>query len=293
MQPKLEERLRIGELSRRVGATPAVLRVWERRYGVLEPQRSEKGYRLYSTADLRRATEMQAHIARGVAPAQAAELARAGEAGDPVARVTSGIAPDLLVRLRRTLATYDGAIADALVEQSLLTLGLAGAIQTVLLPFLRDVGSCWERAEISVGQEHFATAVIRRRLERFTAGWEQGGSRSALLTCPPGEQHDLGLLCFGLALRHYHGWGITYLGSDTPVRDVIDAAHTLRPDAVVSSSITPAHFFRSAAQWGELSADFVVAIGGAGASARLARTLRAEYLNGDPVSAASRLAATA
>lgn len=283
--------LRIGELSRRVGATPAVLRVWERRYGLLEPRRSDKGYRLYSSEDVRRATEMQAHIASGVAPAQAAELARTGQAGDSVARLGSGIAPDLLIRLQRTLATYDGATADALVEQSVLTLGLAGAIQTVFLPFLRHVGDCWARAEIGVGQEHFATAILRRRLNRIAADWDRDGTRLALLACPAGEQHDLGLLCFGLSLRHYHRWRISYLGADTPPRDLLDAALALRPDAVVASSITPAHFFHSAAYWRKLSADFVVGIGGAGAGARLAKALGAQYLNGDPVDAAARLAA--
>src|SRR5215210_1091416 len=99
MATQVVEPLRIGELSRRVGASPQVLRVWERRYALLEPQRSANGYREYSSEDLRRATEMQAHIARGVAPAQAAELAKAGQVGDPVARITSAIAPELLARL--------------------------------------------------------------------------------------------------------------------------------------------------------------------------------------------------
>ena len=284
------EPLRIGELSRRVGASPQVLRVWERRYGLLEPQRSANGYRVYSSEDLRRATEMQAHIARGVAPVQAAELAKAGQAGDPVARITSAIAPELLARLRRTLGSYDGADADAVVEQSLLTLGLAGAIQTVFMPFLREVGQCWARAEISVAQEHFATNVLRRRLDRITAGWNDEGPKSALLACAPGEQHDIGLLCFGLSLRNYHGWRITYLGPDTPLHDLASAAATVRPDAVVASAISPALFFRGAAGWRALAAHFTIAIAGAGASARLAKTLGVEYLAGDPVNAAARLA---
>lgn len=289
----IDERVRIGEVSRRVGASPAVLRVWERRYGLLEPGRSDSGYRLYSAEDVRRATEMQAQIARGVAPAQAAERAKAGRAGDPVARVTAALAPDLFARLRATLTTYDGPAADAVVEQALLTLGLAGAIQTVFLPFLREVGDCWARAEIDVAQEHFATNVLRRRLERAAAGWDRGGERMVLLACAPGELHDFGLLSFGLALRHYHGWRIAYLGADTPAHAVVRAARTLKPDAIVASAVTPAHFFRSSSYWRELSREFAVAIGGAGATARLARSLRVQYLNDDPVNAAARLATSA
>jgi DNA-binding transcriptional MerR regulator len=289
----VDEQLRIGELSRRVGATPAVLRVWERRYALLEPRRSENGYRLYSSEDLRRATEMQAHIAQGVAPAQAAELAKAGQAGDPVARVASAIAPELLAQLRATLASYDGAAADELAERCLLTLGLAGAIQTVFLPFLREIGECWARAEIGVAQEHLATNVLRRRLEHLTVGWDRGGRHVALLACAPGELHELGLLSFGLALRHYHGWRIAYLGADTPATELVRAARVVKPDAVVASATTPAHFFRTADEWRTLARDARVAIGGAGATARLAKVLGVSYLNDDPVNAAARLADSA
>lgn len=286
----MNESLRIGELSRRVGATPQVLRVWERRYGLLGPQRSANGYRLYSSEDLRRATEMQAHIAQGVAPAEAAELAKAGKAGDTTATQASAIAPDLLGRLRGTLPIYDGAAADALIERSLLTLGLGGAIQAIFLPFLREVGDCWARAEIGVAEEHFATSVLRRRLVQLTIGWERGGERLALLACAPGELHDLGLLTFGLALRHYHGWRIAYLGTDTPATELLRAADALQPDAVITSATTPAHFFRSADYWRTLADRVPVAIGGSGASARLAKNLGAAYLNDDPVNSAARVA---
>src|ERR671935_1593179 len=67
--------LRIGELARRTGASPALLRAWERRYGLLRPARSPGGFRLYTTADEARIHRMRDHLARGVAAAQAARLA--------------------------------------------------------------------------------------------------------------------------------------------------------------------------------------------------------------------------
>src|SRR3954447_15044136 len=71
--------LRIGELSRRVGVSPELLRAWERRYGLLEPTRTDGGLRLYSAADVRRVRAMQAHLQSGLSAAEAARLARSDE----------------------------------------------------------------------------------------------------------------------------------------------------------------------------------------------------------------------
>ena len=285
--------LRIGELARRVGATPATLRAWERRYGLLRPARSPKGYRLYSGEDVSRAAEMQAQLARGLAPAEAAELVKATGKGDPVADLMASVGSDSLARLREALDRYDGVAADRLIDRCLMNLGLAGAIQGVLLPYLRELGVRWEKNEISVAQEHFASGAIRRRLLHVADGWERGDGRVALLACAPGEQHDIGLVCLGLSLHSYHGWRVKYLGADTPFPDIARAARFIRPDVVVASAVSPARFFTDLAAWRTLGAEFSTAIGGAGASSRLARRLGATFLSGDPVAAAGRIAALA
>lgn len=287
------EFLRIGELSRRVGATPATLRAWERRYGLLQPERSPAGYRLYSRDDLMRAAEMEALLARGLAAAEAAELAKARLTHEAAADLLSATASDVLARLRTALDRYDGAAAERLVDRCLLNLGLASAIQTVLLPYLRDLGTRWEKDEISVAQEHFASNAIRRRLLHAAEGWERGEGRVALLACAPGEQHDIGLVCLGLALHSYHGWRVKYLGADTPLPDISRSARFLRPDVVVVSSVTPARFFAETGRWREVAREFSLAIGGAGASSRLARRMGAALLTGDPVTAATRIAVNA
>ena len=251
--------LRIGELSRRVGANPAVLRAWERRYALLEPERSPKGYRLYSADDVRRAADMQAHLARGVGAAQAADLAKRSAARDHGADPAWTGASDLLAGVREALDRYDGAGAERLIDRCILNLGLANAIQAVLLPYLNELGLRWERAEISVAEEHFASNVVRRRLIRLAEGWERGGGPVALLACAPGEQHDIGLLCFGLALHSYHGWRVKYLGADTPLPDLVRAARFIRPDLVGVSAATPARFFPDLRDWRELSGDPVIA----------------------------------
>jgi MerR family transcriptional regulator, light-induced transcriptional regulator len=282
--------IRIGELSRRVGASPELLRVWERRYGVLRPARTDAGYRLYSDDDVRRATEMQAHLARGLAPAQAAELAQAAPAAE-AGHTASLYSAELLTRLRETLDRYDGAGGERLLDRSFLNLGLATALETVILPYLHELGERWAAGEISVAEEHFASNVVRRRILRVAEGWDRGGGPIALLACAPGEAHDIGLICFGVALHSYHGWRIKFLGADTPFPDLVRAARVIRPDLVAASAVSAARFFSDLASWREFGADFRIAIGGAGASARLARRMAATLLSGDPVEAAARVAA--
>jgi DNA-binding transcriptional MerR regulator len=80
------ELFRIGELSRRSGVSPELLRAWERRYGLLQPLRSPGGLRLYSSEDLDRVRVMREHLAGGLAAAEAANAANA-LGGSPVLAV--------------------------------------------------------------------------------------------------------------------------------------------------------------------------------------------------------------
>src|SRR5687768_8318863 len=103
--------LRIGELSRRLGVSEHVLRAWERRYGVLQPQRSAGGFRLYSPADEDRIRRMQAHLARGLSAAEAAAAALDEEPPGRAARAQevtpAGTLADGAATLARTLHDMD------------------------------------------------------------------------------------------------------------------------------------------------------------------------------------------
>src|SRR5512134_638137 len=98
--------LRIGELSRRTGVAPELLRAWERRYGLLRPARSEGGFRLYSDADERRVELMRLHLRRGLAAAEAARLAADG--GEAAAEQRADGSPELAAGAARLRAALDG-----------------------------------------------------------------------------------------------------------------------------------------------------------------------------------------
>src|SRR5271165_3812699 len=83
--------VRIGELARRTGVSPELLRAWERRYALLHPARTVGGFRLYSPADEARVRRMQSYVSSGLAASQAAELALG--AGAPGAEALGVEAP--------------------------------------------------------------------------------------------------------------------------------------------------------------------------------------------------------
>ena len=215
--------LRIGELSRRTGTSVDLLRAWEKRYGLLDPDRSDGGFRLYSDEDVARVRAMQAHLVDGLAAAEAAR--RALENGGPEAG-----GGDLVAQFRRELADALGSFAEgranAVLDRLLGALSLDAVLVEVVLPYLHELGEAWGRGDASVAQEHFASNFIRGRLFGLARGWGEGAGPHALLACAPLEQHDLALIAFGLALRN-RGWRITYLGQDTPLSTLEQEAREL------------------------------------------------------------------
>jgi MerR family transcriptional regulator, light-induced transcriptional regulator len=276
--------LRIGELSRRSGVSPELLRAWERRYHLLRPTRSAGGLRLYSHADLERVRAMQRHLADGVAAAEAAALATRGtaEAADvPLAPAAARS------ELDAALGAFDEAQAQAILDSLLAGTTLDSALSEVVIPYLHELGERWERGQASVAQEHFASNVLRGRLLSLARGWGRGLGPPIVLACAPGEEHDLGLIAFGLALRA-RGWRIVYLGPDTPLESVADAASASEPVFVVISAVSGDRFQASGRDLRKVAKGQRLCLGGAGAS-EAGLEIDAVLLTGDPVEEAERL----
>jgi DNA-binding transcriptional MerR regulator len=292
METSVPGGLRIGALSKRAGVSEHVLRAWESRYGLLSPTRSPGGFRLYSDADVRRVQRMRAYIADGLSAAEAARAVLAEPDGAPAA------ADPLLVRmaeaggtarLRSALDDLDERAAHAVLDQLFGALTVEAVIREVLMPYLQELGDRWERGDVTVGQEHFASNVIRSRLAALSTGWGAGHGPRALLACPPGELHDIALLSFGLVLRR-SGWRVVFLGADSPMADVERTAGALGPDLVMLSASDRSRFDAIRPELVQLSQDRSVALAGAGASMELAATVGAQYVDLDPATAAERLA---
>ena len=274
--------LRIGELSRRTGVAPELLRAWERRYGLLRPARSDGGFRLYSEADEQRVERMRQLLRQGLA---AAEAARQAVEGDTVSAASAETLPELetgAVRLRTALDDFDETAAQLALDDLLAAFTVEAVLSAVILPYLAELGVRWSTGDATVAQEHFASNLIRGRLLGLGRGWDSGQGPRAVLACAPGELHDLGLIAFGLTL-HRRGWRITYLGPDTPIDSLVDTAERLSPALIVVSGTTKRRLTPLAGDLTRLAAKTRVAVAGAGATGGVDGV---QALDADPVTAA-------
>lgn len=283
--------MRIGELSRRVGVSVERLRAWERRYRLLTPRRTHGNQRLYSAVDETRVRLMLRHLATGMPARQAAEEVSAARL---TVRLGGGeaIAPDEVRRaheeLHADLGRFDETSAQRVLERLFLAYTRLTVIRDVVLPYLRDVGDRWAAGHMSVAQEHFASAFLHARLLAMARGWDRGLGPRVLLACAPGEQHTFGPICFGIAM-HRLGWRITYLGADTPVEMVADAAAQTVPELIVISAAMPERLADGGSAIADLGRAWPVAIAGAGTTPDLANAAGIRHLGGDPITTAEHL----
>ncbi len=274
-------RMRIGELSRRTGVSPELLRAWETRYRLLRPRRSAGGFRLYSELDESRIRRMRALTTTGLSAAEAARSVLREETAGAQAALPPAIVPDL----DHALLAFDELAAHTVLDRLFATTRLEVALTEAILPELRAIGERWAAGELTVEQEHFAATLIRGRLLGLARGWDRGRGPRAILACVPGEFHDIGLLAFGLVLRR-RGWRIVYLGQDTPLSTLEKTARQARVDLVVASAVVRRRFADAAHDLARLALRQRVAIGGAGATPDLAAKLGARFLGPDLITAA-------
>ncbi|MDO5504481.1 MAG: MerR family transcriptional regulator [Actinomycetia bacterium] len=280
--------MRIGELAERTGVSAATLRVWERRYGLLHPSRTLGGYRIYGPDDERRVRAVIALRHQGVSAGAAAarvlgdERAQLPEAPDDAAALADPA--ELVTRLLEATRAFDERTASDVLDDTFAGLSLERAISEVLLPYLKEVGDRWESGALSIAHEHFGSGLVRRRLSAYSSTWSLGKGPTALLACPPGEAHDIGLLAFGVLLGRA-GWRVRFLGGDTPVADITKACDIVSPDVVVIAASRSSVISASTRPLRLLARAYPLLIGGRGANADAATVLNAHVLPQDPVAA--------
>jgi len=279
-------RVRIGELARRTGVSAELLRAWEQRYGLLRPERSSGGFRLYSQADEARVRRMTALIASGVSASEAAARSTTDEPITP-----DGAATDELAReLRAALGRFDAEGAHDALDRLLATVSVEVAMAGVLVPLLHELGDRWETGEATVGQEHFASNLVRGRLLGIARGWANGSGPAFVLACPPGEEHDLGLMMFGIAMAR-RGARVVFLGADTPVDTMVETVRDVEPEGVVIAVTRSVPLAAAATELEAMARDVPVYVGGPGVDEGAVRGLGGRLLEGNPVAAARALVA--
>ncbi len=236
-------------VSKETGLTPATLRAWERRYNLFKPQRSSGGQRLYNEDEINLLKWLVERQKEGLSISRAVDLWH-NQANQPpaqnripaVSQSVSALSEGMLDQLRQ--AWQDACLAFKEPEAELamakaLAIATPEVVCTQLMQRgLAELGAGWYAGTVSIQQEHFASALVARRLNAlFSVAPMPTRPGRLLAACPPGENHDLALLMLSFILR-WRGWKVIYLGADVSL-DQLDA--TLRvtsPDLVLSVAQT-------------------------------------------------------
>jgi DNA-binding transcriptional MerR regulator/methylmalonyl-CoA mutase cobalamin-binding subunit len=242
-------------VAQRTGVTPHVLRAWEKRYAVVTPIRTPGGQRLYSDLDIERLSRLRRLTDRGHAISRIAALpldeltkleqdareARLPARGNGAAPATERTPPasarefteDVLKAARR----LDAVELQGILERAAVTLGVPDFLDDVVAPALESIGHGWSAGSVSVAQEHMATVVFRRVLGWLIRLYEaDDGAPLLVVATPPRQAHELGALMVA-ASAAAEGWGVTYLGPDLPVADLLSAVTETGARAVALSIV--------------------------------------------------------
>jgi DNA-binding transcriptional MerR regulator/methylmalonyl-CoA mutase cobalamin-binding subunit len=231
----------ISEAADRAGVSVDVMRAWERRYGVVTPQRTATGYRLYDIATINRIRAMRQLVEDGWSPSAAAAHVREApveEIAEDAPRHQPAVddieADPLVDRFVRAAADLDAAALTGVLDEMAIRSSFEPMIERHLFPALRALGAAWASGDVSVAAEHAATAAVARWLGTAfeAAAADRQGDRPILVGLPPGARHELGALAFATACRRA-GLAVQYLGADLPAADWARAARDTDATAAV------------------------------------------------------------
>jgi DNA-binding transcriptional MerR regulator/methylmalonyl-CoA mutase cobalamin-binding subunit len=237
-------------VARRTGLSAHVIRIWEKRYGAVAPERTGTNRRLYSDEQIERLSLLRdvtqnghsiGHVAK-LPTEKLLELAKQshgtnGHASRVLAAPPN--APSFLDECVAAIKSLDARALDQTLKRAATELGAQGLLQRLVAPLVQTLGDLWRDGIITAAHEHFATAVIRTFLGHATRPFAGTDSAPVIVVATPaGQIHELGALLVGAAAANL-GWHVTYLGASLPAAEIAGAARQNRARAVALSLVYP------------------------------------------------------
>lgn len=241
----------IKAVSQRTGLSAHVIRVWEKRYGAVRPQRTGTNRRLYSEDEVERLELLLLATKAGHTIGQAAklstdqlrELSRQAatssllfpRGGDGERGSDSNFLDECLAAVKE----WDAAGLDELFKQATVRLGHMGFISRLAGPLSQRVGEQWQSGELTAAHEHFLSAALRTLLGQSVRQFALPESAPVVVVATPaGQLHELGAVMVAAAAAN-HGWRVTYLGASLPAAEIAGAAIQNKARAVALSIVYP------------------------------------------------------
>lgn len=287
------------------GLKADALRVWEKRYGLPNPSRSEGGHRLYSEYDIEVVKWLLAKKSEGLTISKAVKLFREKEsAGDnPLAQHAENSSTEFeagkqIEEFRsdwiEACKAFNEVKAERLLSQAFAIYPTEIVGTEVMQKGLNEIGKAWFDNKITIAQEHFASHVAIRKLNAIiSAATAPSRKEKILIACPPNEDHIFSALMINLVLRN-QGWDIVFLGANVPIDELEKVIQKSQPAAAILIAMQ----LNTAASLQEMSAylnERGVAVGFGGLafqrSEGLAELIPGTYLGDDLKEAGSRVEA--
>jgi methanogenic corrinoid protein MtbC1 len=231
------------------GLSPATLRAWERRYGLIKPDRSPGGHRLYSRQDIELIKWLVDRQNEGLSISRAVEMWKTQPGVFPVEsppiklpEIVSSTGESMLAELcsrwMQACLAFNDQAANLTLDQAFAIAAPETVCIEILDNGLKQIGQGWYSGSVSVQQEHFASSIAARRLDTLMAALPASGAgKTILVACPPGEEHDFILLLVTYLLRR-KGWEVVYLGSNVPLEHLDATINITGPSLAISAAQT-------------------------------------------------------
>jgi len=238
----------IAVVAERTRLSQDLLRVWERRYGVVIPARGPGGQRLYTDADIKRlgllgvvtrSGRSISHVAKLSTDALAALVHEddAARARRESSSIIVSAQPDVVARALALAQSLDSASLNHDLRRLATTLGLSAFVESVAAPLMRRVGDEWHAGRLTLAQEHLVTSMLHDVLtESMRSFSKQSDARTLLVTTTAGERHAIGAALVGAAAAA-EGWNVLYLGADLPAAEIALAATSAEVNLVAISIV--------------------------------------------------------
>jgi len=238
-----EEHYNIKDLEKLSGIKAHTIRIWEKRYALLEPQRTDTNIRYYTSNDLKKLLNISLLNKNGIKISRIAEFTE-NELNEKVIELTSrnSDVEDQIQSLIMSMFYLNTQKFEKLLTISYINRGFESTFSDILLPFLIKVGFLWQTGTITAAQEHFASNIIRQKILVAIDGLlptYNEKSKKFVLFLPENEMHEISLL-FSYYLLKKKNHHVTYLGASVPI-DSIDEINSVHQAENLITSFTASY----------------------------------------------------
>lgn len=233
----LVSKFSIKDIERLSGIKAHTLRIWEQRYNIIKPERTDTNIRWYSNEDLKKILNISLLNNHGVKISKICNLS-GKQLTEEVSKLNDTELEDSeqVNGLIVAMIEIDETRFEKIISKGVLQLGFAQTVENIIHPFLRKIGIMWQAGAVNPAQEHFISNLIRQKLISAIDCIKpkiKKNSGKFLLFLPDGELHELSLLFYSYLVKSTGNTSI-YLGQSVPLDDIITIIKTRKPDYLVS-----------------------------------------------------------